>query len=235
MDFPVGQYKTIYLDPPWPERGGGKIKRGADRHYKLMTVKEIQALPIINLVHPDGAHIYLWVTNNYLQAGLDCLRAWQFEYITTITWMKDRQGLGQYYRGLTEHCLFGSTKKRLPYRLTEDGRRCQGVTGFLEAKTVHSAKPDKMREMIETVSHPPRIELFARKHFAGWDVWGEDLKKPWTDLPNLKGSTGRDSQIEKSQESSLAARAGNLLSPDGESGAGICHTICREGENLSLW
>lgn len=35
------KYKTIYVDPPWMERGGGKIKRGADRHYKLMTTKEI--------------------------------------------------------------------------------------------------------------------------------------------------------------------------------------------------
>ncbi len=26
------KYKTIYADPPWPEVGGGKIKRGADRH-----------------------------------------------------------------------------------------------------------------------------------------------------------------------------------------------------------
>lgn len=35
--FPQGQYKTIYIDPPWPERGGGKIKRGADRHYALIS------------------------------------------------------------------------------------------------------------------------------------------------------------------------------------------------------
>ena len=34
--FPQGKYKTIYIDPPWPEHGGGKIKRGADRHYALM-------------------------------------------------------------------------------------------------------------------------------------------------------------------------------------------------------
>lgn len=33
-DFPSGKYRTIYIDPPWPERGGGKIKRGADKHSK---------------------------------------------------------------------------------------------------------------------------------------------------------------------------------------------------------
>lgn len=38
------KYKTIYADPPWPEYGGGKIKRGADRHYPLMKVNNIIAL-----------------------------------------------------------------------------------------------------------------------------------------------------------------------------------------------
>ena len=33
-------YKTIYIDPPWEENGGGKIKRGADRHYKGNEVPE---------------------------------------------------------------------------------------------------------------------------------------------------------------------------------------------------
>ena len=35
------KYKTIYADPPWEEKGGGKIKRGANRHYKLMKTSEI--------------------------------------------------------------------------------------------------------------------------------------------------------------------------------------------------
>lgn len=140
-----------------------------------MSVEQIKALPVASLADQGGCHIYLWVTNNHLRDGLDCIEAWGFEYITTITWLKDRKGLGQYYRGMTEHCLFGTTKKRLPYKLTESGRRCQGVTGFTEAKTVHSRKPDKMRKMIETVSYGPYIELFAREPHPGWDVWGDEV------------------------------------------------------------
>lgn len=167
------KYKTIYADPPWPERGGGKIKRGADRHYSLMSVKEIERLPVRNLADPNGCHIYLWTTNNYLPEAIKLLDTWGFEYVTTITWMKDRFGLGQYYRGITEHCLFGTTKKRLPYKML-DGKRAQGMTGFIEPKTVHSRKPAKMREMIERVSYEPRIELFARERFAGWDCFGNE-------------------------------------------------------------
>jgi hypothetical protein len=35
----VPKFSTILLDPPWPERGAGKIKRGADRHYLLINSK----------------------------------------------------------------------------------------------------------------------------------------------------------------------------------------------------
>ena len=31
-----------------------------------------------------------------------------------------------------------------------------------------------MREMIERVSYGPRIELFAREAFSGWDLWGNE-------------------------------------------------------------
>ena len=165
------------VSPPWPEKGGGKIKRGADRHYQLMSIKDIIALPVASLADPEGAHLYLWATNNYLPAALDCIKAWGFEYVTTITWMKDRIGLGQYFRGITEHCLFAVTPKRLPYKAI-DGKRQQGITGFYSPKQEHSRKPDAMREMIERVSYAPRIELFAREAFLGWDAWGNEAPAP---------------------------------------------------------
>ncbi len=174
-NVPKHCYKTIYADPPWNESGGGQIKRGADKHYNLMKTKDIKALPVADLANPEGCHIYLWVTNNFLEDGLAVLKAWGFKYVTMITWMKDNMGLGQYYRGLTEHCLFGRTRKTLPYKLDESGKRCQGVTGFYEAKREHSRKPAQMRNMIEKVSYAPRIELFARESFDGWDSWGNEL------------------------------------------------------------
>ena len=140
------KYHTIYADPPWIERGGGKIKRGADRHYPLMSTKDIMALDVPSIA-ADDCHLYLWVTNNFLPDGLKVMDAWGFRYVTTITWMKDRMGLGQYFRGLTEHCLFG-VRGKLPYKVI-DGKRQQGKTGFFEKKREHSRKPVQMREMIE--------------------------------------------------------------------------------------
>ena len=174
-EFPHSKFQTIYADPPWMESGGGKIKRGADRHYPLMKTKDIIALPVGELAE-DNCHLYLWVTNNFLKDGLDVMKAWGFRYVTTITWYKDgNAGLGQYFRGKTEHCLFG-VKGILPYKIL-NGKRQQGLTGFVAQRGRHSEKPQDVRAMIERASYEPRIELFAREQFEGWDSWGNEIKE----------------------------------------------------------
>ncbi len=165
-------YKTVYADPPWNESGAGKIKRGADKHYDLMKTSAIRALPVSYLVAPN-AHLYLWVTNNFLPDGLDVLRAWGFTFKTVITWAKDRIGIGQYFRGQTEQCLFG-VRGVLPYKI-KDGKRQQGSTLLTAPRTVHSAKPPEMIQLIERVSYAPRLEMFARGCEVDWDSWGNEL------------------------------------------------------------
>lgn len=176
-DTATKRYRTILADPPWPEHGGGKIKRGADRHYPLMTVAAICALgpAVRDLADPAGCHLYLWVTNNYLRAGFDVLDAWGFEYITLITWEKDRVGLGQYFRGITEHVMFARRGKPLPYKVI-DGKRAQGLTVIKRPRGKHSAKPESFRRMAERVSYEPRLEMFCRTPRPGWHCHGLEIE-----------------------------------------------------------
>lgn len=174
-------YRTIYADPPWMERGGGKIKRGADRHYALMKTTEIASFlhdtGLESFIAPN-AHLYLWVTNNFLTDGFRVMDAWGFSFKTVITWCKEGNiGLGQYFRGRTEHCLFG-VRGMLPYKV-KDGKLQQGVTGFTAPRGKHSEKPLFMRRMVEKVSYPPYLELFARQRFEGWDCYGT---KEWCEM-----------------------------------------------------
>ena len=169
------KYEIIYADPPWNESGGGKIKRGADRHYPLMKTNDIMAL---NVPSAENAHLYLWVTNNFMADGLKVMESWGFNYKTMITWKKDRFGLGQYFRGQTEHCLFG-VKGMIPYK-TIDGKRQQGTTVFDAPRTKHSKKPIEMIKLIEKVSDRngfKKLEMFARDKKYGWDNWGNELEK----------------------------------------------------------
>lgn len=188
-------YGAIMVDPPWPERGGGKIKRGADRHYKLMTIRQIQALTIPAL--PD-AHLYLWATNNYLKAAIETMEVWGFRHVSAITWVKGevneegevklgRVGLGQYFRGLTEHCLFG-VRGKVPYKLDPiTGKRMQGKTVIVAPRGRHSEKPEEIYSMIERVSFGPFLEMFARTVRPGWDAWGDQVTES-----NLKASVTID-------------------------------------------
>ena len=182
----MNKYKTIYADPPWMESGGGKIKRGADRHYPLMKTKDIIALPIQELAD-NNCHLYLWVTNNFLEDGLKVMKEWGFTYKTKITWVKgellddegktfkfENAGLGQYFRGLDEVCLFG-VKGCLPYKVI-NGKRQQSKTVIVAPRGKHSEKPKIMYEVIEKVSYEPYIELFARNKRKNWDIWGNELQ-----------------------------------------------------------
>lgn len=187
----AGTFKTLLADPPWLERGGGRVKRGADRHYPLMSTRDICALPVHRVVD-DSAHLYLWATNNFLCDGLSVMYAWGFRYVTNIAWGKVRngrvqQGLGQYFRGAHELLLFG-VRGRVPYRTTADGKRAQYPSLVLEPRGEHSRKPDVFHRIIEKVSPGPYLELFARRPMPGWEVWGNAVKSE-VDLSTPKALT----------------------------------------------
>ena len=64
------KYKTILADPPWDINQKGK--RGAARHYPLMTLDQIKAMPVADLCE-ENAHLYLWVPNGLLPEGLEVI------------------------------------------------------------------------------------------------------------------------------------------------------------------
>lgn len=176
---PQKRFATVLADPPWLERGGGQVKRGADRHYPLMPTAAICKLPV-HQIAADDAHLYLWVTNNFLPDGLEVMECWGFRYVTNLAWGKVRdgkvqQGLGQYFRGSHELLLFG-VRGQVPYRTTAEGKRAQHPTLVLEPRGEHSRKPDVFHDIIEKVSPGPYVELFARRAWPGWAVWGNEVQ-----------------------------------------------------------
>ena len=171
------KYKCILMDPPWLERGGGRIKRGADRHYPLLKSDDINAIAFDVLhrqINHNNCHLWVWVTNNYLPDGINLIKHLHFRYITNIVWVKMRdgklqKGLGQYTRGSHELLLFATSGKAM---VPPPERRPPTVL-FAE-RTKHSSKPDKSFELIETISPGPRLEMFARDNRNGWDRWSEE-------------------------------------------------------------
>jgi len=163
-------YRTIAIDPPWNETGGGRVKRGADRHYALLKTPQIVDVILgASCWQPDrDCHLYLWTTNNKLPDALDVMRAIGFRYVTTLTWAKDRFGLGYYYRGQTEQLLFG-VRGTLPPLVRNESTLIEAKRG------AHSVKPCEAYRKMEQVSPGPRLEMFARAKRERWDVWGNEV------------------------------------------------------------
>lgn len=188
-------WKTALLDPPWEERGSGKIKRGAQKHYDLLKTA---AMPVVirasGLWTPDeNAHVYCWVTNNFLPDGLWLLNELGARYITNIAWTKKRPGIGRYFRGKHELLLFGTIGRGWAVRTAPndiesaldtndedgdsyfpDGDSIEAEHEMENGKRKHSAKPKVFYDMIEKRSLGPYVEFFARSLRPGWTSWGND-------------------------------------------------------------
>lgn len=177
------EYQCIVADPPWLERGGGKIKRGADRHYPLLKTPDIIRVMLQSEAWrpAENAHLYLWVTNNFLADGFQVIEALGFRYITNIVWVKTKIGLGQYFRGKHEICLFAvrnrGTIPRSDDRSIESVLESWPPPGAFQAKTGrHSKKPDEFYDLVRRRTKGPRLEMFAREEREGFDVWGNEIE-----------------------------------------------------------
>ncbi|MGH6849693.1 MAG: MT-A70 family methyltransferase [Methylocella sp.] len=173
------RFGTVLVDPPW--RFANRTGKMAPEHrrlsrYATMTVAEIAALPVGEIVAPT-AHLYLWVPNALLPLGLQVMEAWGFQYKTNVIWHKlrkdggsDGRGVGFYFRNVTELILFGVRGKNA--RTLAPGRRQVNYIGT--RKREHSRKPDEQYAIIEACSPGPYLELFSRGKCRGWAVWGSE-------------------------------------------------------------
>lgn len=166
-------YGVIYADPPWVYHAWGGSMGAADTHYSTMSSDILKALPIADLAAPDCA-LFLWITWPTMPEALEVASAWGFAYKTcAFMWAKQRSnyqwhmGLGHWTRANTEVCLLFTRGN--PQRKAKDVRQLV-VTQLGK----HSAKPLSIYESIERLVDGPYLELFARRHRPGWDVWGNE-------------------------------------------------------------
>ncbi len=159
---PERKWHTIVSDPPWEILQRGNY--GAHKHYALMSLKRIKAMPILDLVS-DNAHFWLWVTNGTLRYGFEVLEAYGFNPRSIFTWIKPYYTLGVYLRNATEHMIL-ATRGKAPVKF-----HGQSTWGFYPLQG-HSHKPEEVYALIERVSEGPYLELFARHKRHGWDSWG---------------------------------------------------------------
>lgn len=168
------KYQVIYADPPWRYQRTN-IRGCADNHYPTMELDDICALPVRELADKDCI-LFLWATFPKLIEAIRLIKEWGFTYKSVaFVWIKQNKkahtlfwGLGFWTRGNAEICLLAT--KGHPKR--KSAKVHQFIISPIEE---HSKKPDEARlKIFELLGDVPRIELFARYHPPGWDVWGNE-------------------------------------------------------------
>lgn len=170
------KYQIIYADPAWSYNDKG-CNGSAEKHYPTMSIQKICALPV-KYISDDDCVLFLWVTGPFLLDAKKVIRAWGFKYKTVgFVWVKRNKrsiwtwfwGGGHYTRANAEFCLL-ATKGKIK-------RISASVHQIIESPIqVHSKKPNETRKrIIKLLGDLPRIELFARKKYPGWDVWGNEV------------------------------------------------------------
>ena len=180
------KYNIIYADPPWSYdnksmkySADDETNIAADQQYNLMTLEDLKAMPIKNITEKNAV-LFMWCVNPLMPEAFDLMKAWGFKYKTMLTWKKS-SGTGYWFRGVTEHILFGVRGDVSAFR--------SGKDNFHECKSgKHSQKPHFFRTLIADVTktafeEPKRLELFARSReglfpdfeYEGWDVYGNQV------------------------------------------------------------
>jgi N6-adenosine-specific RNA methylase IME4/ParB-like chromosome segregation protein Spo0J len=164
------KFPTIVIDPPWDwgDEGDNDQLGRAKPDYQTLSIHKLMDLPVNDLAM-DDSHIYLWITNRSLPKGFQLLEKWGFRYITCLTWVKPSFGMGNYFRGQTEHVLFG-VKGSLELKRKDVGTRFDAPRG----ENGHSSKPVEFYDLVESCSHGPYLELFSRGDRKDWSSWGEN-------------------------------------------------------------
>lgn len=121
-------FRVVEIDCPWKrESGGGKIKRGADRHYGLLSnVEIVQGIRDAGIwrLDPRGAVVFMWATTSTLLhgdvaavakgLGLVLCSAFAWAKVELVGALADgrplfapvaRAGLGQWTRHEHEHLV----------------------------------------------------------------------------------------------------------------------------------
>lgn len=179
-----GKYEIIYTDFPW----SGYTPFGtAKLPYKSMTEEEISAFDW-SAYMAKRCVVFSWATCSKLDVAFRCAEKWRerhrlhFQGVAYI-WVKTSKSgkplkasgpRPRFVKPLDELLMvFSTTPKMRTFPLLTESQ-VQHV--FAPKQRQHSRKPNVFRELIvELLGDRPRIELFARERWPGWDVHGDEV------------------------------------------------------------
>lgn len=192
-----GKYRALAIDPPWHFKSRTALqmtdwtsRRDVEKHYAVMCLEDIAALPVRELAHKEGCHLFLWATGPCLRQAFEVMDAWGFRYSSVaFTWVKlKRSFVVDQLRFVSSieadlHVGLGlTTRKNAEFVLLGRRGNCKRVAKnvreiILSPVREHSRKPDEMYRRVQRYCAGPYAELFGRAPRTGWDVYGDEFRK----------------------------------------------------------
>jgi N6-adenosine-specific RNA methylase IME4 len=181
-------FDLVDVDPPWPfELYSAKgDEKSASAQYKVMTLDDIAALPVGDLLAPGGM-VIMWTTWPLVAIGahVRVIQGWGLRAVTGGGWAKRtasgklRWGTGYAARSLHEPYIIAT----LP-GTAWNGASFPNIVETMEADSLdglareHSRKPDEFYARCEAAwPDARRASLFSRQSRPGWTVWGDEATK----------------------------------------------------------
>ena len=198
LDEKSTQKKTfgvIVADPPWSFsdklKYSGEVKRAADSFYPTLNLAEIKKLPVGELA-AENCILALWVPSAFLQAGMDVMSEWGFNYKQLWIWGKTSKknplnlafGMGRLARNCHEPLLVGVKGKYTKFLKNHSQRNL-----FMHPTMKHSQKPESIQTSLDKMFPDwDKLEIFARRDRAGWTCIGNEA--PGTTGEDIRDSIG---------------------------------------------
>lgn len=207
--LPKNKYEIIYADPPWDY--GGKMQydktsiktenvgfekdifiSSANFKYPTVKIADLKKLEVQSICS-ENCLLFMWTTGPQMSRAIELGHAWDFEYKTVaFVWDKMIHNPGRYTLSQTEFCLVFK-KGCIPS--PRGARNIRQLMSIPRGK--HSEKPEAVIDGITKMfPQQSKIELFARKNYAGWDNWGLEIPDSKIEIKTNFEHTDKSAMLE---------------------------------------
>lgn len=202
-DLKMFGYDVVMIDPPWRWMawGGGGEWKSPNRQYKTMTLEQVAALPVADLLRDRGV-LWCWCTWPRIAhqtaiiegkfRGIDGKAekpvGWNLNVKTGGAWAKRtasgklRWGTGYVIRSVCEPFILATATMGSDHGFI--GSAVKNMLETIEDGVVdglareHSRKPEEAYSIIEALTPEAfRADVFSRHVRPGWDGFGDELNK----------------------------------------------------------
>ena len=139
-------FATVYAAPPWSQFGD-------DESSSSFSLSDMLAEPVSEVCESDS-HLHIRTDIVHLSDAIQLMHGWGFRYRSCLVFLRPEMEEGQFWQHANQFLLLG-TRGRLPFSDLNQ-------PSWIECEwSDDGSRPDGIHALIEAVSPPSYLQLFA--------------------------------------------------------------------------